>query len=64
LTQAETATLSITCVKCNGAVALAYELNGDRGRYRLQKWTCPHCLGPNTINMSGRILTIDRAPNG
>jgi len=57
--------LSHICGVCFGLLTVEYELSGDRGgRYRLQKWDCPHCGAPNTLNLSGRIRAVTkRAPD-
>ena len=46
------------CPTCMGDVMITYEINGQVGRYRLQKWSCPICQATNTLTLAGRILGV------
>ena len=46
------------CPTCMGHVTITYEINGNVGRYRLQRWTCPICQATNTLTLAGSILGV------
>ena len=55
MTPAVSPELMVVCVTCRLGATLTY---GADGRYRLQRWSCPHCDHRNEITMAGRIVSV------